>query len=65
MMEKQLREIIRYPEVEKMIKLSRVTIWRMIRAGTFPTPVQLGPGSKGFFKDEIVGWQEQRASERA
>ncbi|WP_408997959.1 helix-turn-helix transcriptional regulator [Syntrophus buswellii] len=63
-MERKLRKIIRYPVVEKMTGLSRVTIWRMVKAGTFPKPIQLGSGSVGFFEDECVEWQEEKAASR-
>ncbi len=37
---------------------SRTTLWRDVRAGTFPAPIQLGPNSIGWFEKEIREWQK-------
>ena len=47
------RSISRFKAVIKRTGLSRATICRRVRAGTFPTPVDLGGGLLGFFDDEI------------
>lgn len=52
--------MLRYPEVERRIGLSRVTIWRKVRAGTFPAPRELGPNSVGWLESEIEAWRESR-----
>ena len=51
------RKIIRFPEVKRITGYSRVTIWRRVRAGTFPAPVQCGPNSIGWFEDEVEAHQ--------
>jgi hypothetical protein len=33
---------------------SRVQLWRRVRAGTFPAPIELGPNSVAWFKTEIA-----------
>jgi prophage regulatory protein len=50
------RRLLRSPEVDKLVPLSRVQRWRKIRAGKFPAPVQLGPNSVAWFEDEILAW---------
>ncbi len=35
-------QMLRAPEVMARTGLSRVTIWRRVRAGTFPAPTELG-----------------------
>ena len=52
--------MLRYPEVERRSGLSRVTIWRKVRAGTFPAPRELGPNSVGWLESEIEAWRESR-----
>ncbi len=52
--------MLRYPEVERRTGLSRVTIWRKVRAGTFPAPRELGPNSVGWLESEIEAWRESR-----
>ena len=43
--------MLRFIDVIELTGLSRTTIWRRVRAGTFPAPKKLGANS--------VGWREQ------
>lgn len=52
--------IIRAKEVIELTGLSRTTIWRMERAGTFPNRVSLGVGSVGWRWSEVSAWMEGR-----
>ena len=47
------RKISRWPAVKERFGKSRTQIWRDIRAGKFPAPVQLGPNSIGWYDDEL------------
>ena len=47
------RSISRFKAVINRTGLSRATICRRIRRGTFPQPVDLGGGLLGFYDDEI------------
>ena len=49
-----------YRAVEEKSGKSRQQIWRDIRAGTFPAPMELGPNSVGWFEDEIDEWLASR-----
>lgn len=49
-------EILRRPEVERMTKLSKPTIYRLIRQGRFPQPLQLSSQAVGWLKHEVVDW---------
>ena len=42
------------PEVIEITGLSRTTIWRRERDGSFPPPIRLGGGHT-----RAVGWREQ------
>ena len=42
------------------VNKSRTTIWRDVKAGTFPPPVILGKNSIGFHEKEIRAWQKSR-----
>ena len=55
-----LDQMLRAPEVMACTGLSRTTIWRRVRAGTFPAPVQLGENSIGWPASEITAWLEER-----
>ena len=48
------RQIIRWPELHRQIKKSRAQVWRDVRAGLFPAPIELGPNSVGWYQDEIT-----------
>ena len=51
-------KILRIPEVLSLTGLSRVTLWRKERDGTFPRRVRLGANSVGYRSDEIDAWLE-------
>ena len=53
-------QMLRAPEVMARTGLSRVTIWRWVRAGTFPAPIQLGENSIGWPASEITAWLASR-----
>jgi predicted DNA-binding transcriptional regulator AlpA len=39
---------------------SRVQLWRDVRDGRFPAPIELGRNSIGWFEDEIDHWLASR-----
>jgi predicted DNA-binding transcriptional regulator AlpA len=39
---------------------SRVQLWRDVRNGHFPAPLQLGPNSVAWFENEIDDWLASR-----
>ncbi len=53
-------QMLRAPDVMARTGLSRVTIWRRVRAGTFPPPIELGANSVGWPASEITAWLESR-----
>lgn len=56
-----LDRMLRAPEVMALTGLSRTTLWRRVRAGTFPAPVELGQNSIGWPASEISAWLKARA----
>ena len=55
--------IMRLPAVLERVGLSRTTLWRRIRDGSFPQPVRLGgEGSRavGWYYREVENWVEAR-----
>ncbi len=55
------RKIIRgYKRCSEATGKSRITIWRDVKAGTFPAPIELGPNSVGWYEDEINDWLASR-----
>lgn len=52
--------ILRTRQVTQLIKLSRITIWRLERAGRFPKRIQLGRNSVGWLEEDIHEWINSR-----
>lgn len=48
--------ILRRPQVQARIGLSRSTLYDRIRAGTFPAPVSLGGKAVGWIESEVDAW---------
>lgn len=42
-----------YADLEARYNKSRVTLWRWVKRGILPSPVQLGPNSIAFSLEEI------------
>jgi prophage regulatory protein len=56
---KQLK-IIDSKEVTEIIPLSERTMMRRAAKGTFPKPIDLGGGRKGWVLSEIEAWIEKQ-----
>ena len=52
--------ILRPPAVMARTGLSRTTIWRRVKAGSFPAPLILGENSIGWTAQSIDDWLESR-----
>ena len=50
--------MLRLGEVMRLTGLSKTTIYRRYRDGTFPRPLKLGPQSIGWRRGEILEWIE-------
>jgi prophage regulatory protein len=48
--------LLRGKEVFRRVALSRTTVWRRIRLGTFPAPVSLGPTRIAWREADVVAW---------
>jgi prophage regulatory protein len=56
--------ILRKPALKAKIGVSSVHTMRLVKAGSFPQPVQLGSNSIGWIEAEIDDWLTERAAER-
>ena len=52
--------MLKAPAVMERVGLSRVTLWRRVKEGTFPEPVELGPNSIGWPESAITAWLASR-----
>lgn len=57
--------LIRLPEVLRRTGLSRSTVYAKIKSDDFPTAVQCGARARAWLEQEVSGWIEARAGERA
>jgi prophage regulatory protein len=57
--------IIRPRDLMAMLSVSRHGLARMVEDEGLPKPIQLGPRSVGFLKDEVETWLEARKAARA
>ena len=56
--------ILRSKLVAEKVGFHPVHIRRLVNAGSFPKPIQLGPKSVGWVEEEVDGWIEERVKER-
>ena len=52
--------ILRRREVERLTRLSKASIYRKMRTGTFPLPLKLGERAVAWRADEIHEWVASR-----
>jgi predicted DNA-binding transcriptional regulator AlpA len=51
---------LRFKEVGLMCGLSRTTIWRMQREGTFPERRRIGPNAVRWLAEDVEEWIQTR-----
>jgi predicted DNA-binding transcriptional regulator AlpA len=54
-----LDQMLSTREVLDIEKFSRTTLWRRVRAGTFPRPVKITATSNGFFRSDLARRQAE------
>jgi len=52
--------VLRRPEVELLVGLSRSTLYAMMAEGRFPKPVRLGRRAVGWREADLRRWLESR-----
>ena len=57
-------KLLRFPEVQEMVGLSRTTIWRLEKQGKFPARRAIGENSVGWLKEDIEKWIKSKKSIR-
>jgi prophage regulatory protein len=60
MIKQPLDRILRPREVAQLTGLARTTLWRGVRAGTFPKPVRLTPSTIGWCQADLARWLAER-----
>ena len=52
--------ILRLPEVMRLTRLGRSTIYRLLAVGQFPSPVQLSVRAVGWRRSDVDNWTAER-----
>jgi prophage regulatory protein len=55
---------LRVNEVLRMVGFSKDSLYRRIRAGSFPKPIALGAQTSAFLEGEILEWMNAQAEHR-
>lgn len=58
------RILLNRREVQQACKLSKSTLYRLMRTGAFPEPLKIGPKAIRWRVDEIQEWVESRPRAR-
>lgn len=53
-------QILTISEVCKLTTLSRSTIYRLIKSGSFPKQISISKGRSGFREKEVYEWQKNK-----
>jgi prophage regulatory protein len=56
--------ILSKPDVCRKVKLSSSSLWRYVKNGMFPPPIDLGPNRVGWIESEVDSWIEGKAQSR-
>ena len=59
------RLAMRAKEAAEYIGISRSTLWRLVRAGEIPTPIELGPQTKVFRAEWLAAFLDRKEAEQA
>ncbi|MBP8038541.1 MAG: AlpA family transcriptional regulator [Prevotella sp.] len=57
-------KLLKLKDVMAMTALSKPSIYRQLKAGTFPVPIRLGPRAVAWILSEIEEWVESKKSLR-
>jgi prophage regulatory protein len=60
----ELDPYLRLPAVKAATGLSERTLYRMVKAGDFPSPKKLGPNAVGWPQSAVKDWNASRPDAR-
>ncbi|MFM0752606.1 AlpA family phage regulatory protein [Paraburkholderia strydomiana] len=53
-------KIVRAPELQEWIGLSRSTVWRLVKVGEFPAPIRLHGNAVAWREQDVNEWIKSR-----
>lgn len=59
-----MKRLLSTRELCALLTISRSTLWRRVRDGEVPRPVEVSPGRRAYLSDEIERWIEARKAAR-
>ena len=57
-------KLLKLKDVIEMTSLSKASIYRQVKAGTFPDPIRVGPRAVAWVVSELESWIEDKKSLR-
>ena len=60
MNEPRTRRLLRVSTLSEQLGISRTTLWRMVKDGTFPAPRRITAGVKGWLPKDVDEWLERQ-----
>ena len=54
------QQLLTRVEVERLCKISKSTLFRLVRAGKFPAPIAIGPRARRWRAAELEAWLSGR-----
>jgi len=57
--------LLRWPQLQELIPLSRSHIYTLMARGEFPQSINLGPRSAAWLESEVNDWVQERLIRRA
>ena len=57
-------QLIRLPEVMRLVGLSRSTVLKMVAEGAFPAPILIGKRAVAWRVRDVIAWIEDRPPTR-
>lgn len=55
-------EVLRWPDVHRIVKLSRTTVQKLEKLGKFPRRIRLTDYSIGWLRSDVAAWMASRRS---
>lgn len=51
---------LRLPKVSEKVGLTKASIYRLLKEGKFPRPLELGDRARGWLESDLDAWLEER-----